>query len=110
MDVKKHVTDEQQQAVIQIPSFLQNHQGEVDGVMAETTRELMEAAQQGKIDRENNVKHLRDLTAQAEAMDKQEQEATVKGISSDVMFAELLNRQMYYEKKMNKICEVMGDA
>ena len=109
MDVKKHVTDEQQQAVIQIPEFLQN-QNTVDGVMAETAHELMEAAQQGQIDRENNVKHLRDLTAQAQAMDKQEQEASVRGISSDVMFHELLSRQLYYEKKMNKICEVMGDA
>ena len=109
MDVKKHITDEQQQAVIQIPEFLQN-QNTVGGVMAETTRELMETAQQGQIDRENNVKHLRDLTAQAQAMDKQEQEASVRGMSSDVMFHALLSRQLYYEEKMNKICEVMGDA
>lgn len=108
MDVKKHVTDEQQQTVIQVPEFLQKQS--VDEQMNNVEQTIIDTVQQIQSGRDNDIRHMRDCTAKAEAMDKQEQEATVKGISSDVMFAELLNRQMYYEEKMNKICEVMGDA
>lgn len=93
-----------------IPQMLPDESRTIGEITSEVKLDMIKSVEEIQSEKENNARHIKELVTQAEAMDRQEQEATARGLSSDVMLEEIARRARVADVALKGIREVMQNA